>query len=86
MPKELIYNPNILEGAVPDYEIVEHVAVGWTPKLDVRIGIAFAREGVTIPGVEERVPSVWMDINRTGINNLIHTLRKARDAAYGRDA
>lgn len=86
MPKELIYNPCILNGEVPDHEVVEHLAVGWTPQRDARIGIAFARAGVTIDGVEERVPSVWMDIDRAGINNLIHTLRKARDAAYGKDA
>lgn len=85
MPKELIYNPHILDG-VPDHEVVEHVAVGWTPDRDVQIGVAFARAGVAMDGAEEPIPSVWMDIDRAGINRLIHSLRKARDAAYGKDA
>lgn len=29
--------------------------------------------------------SVWWHPTRAGINNLIRTLRKARDAAFGRD-
>lgn len=29
--------------------------------------------------------SVWTDLDRTGCNNLIRSIRKARDAAYGRD-
>lgn len=86
MPKELIYNQSALEGKVPDWEIVEHVAVGWTPDRDVQIGVAFARPEVTVNGSDEPVPSVWMNLNRAGINRLIQSLRKARDAAYGKDA
>jgi hypothetical protein len=85
MPKELIYNPNVLAGKTS--EVVEHVAVGWSPKRDVQIGVTVGSNvGLSIDGKPADFPSVWMDIDRAGINNLIHTLRKARDAAYGKDA
>ncbi len=32
-----------------------------------------------------RFRGVWSDLDRQGCNHLIRTLRRARDAAYGRD-
>lgn len=85
MPKELIYNPNVLGGKTD--EVVEHVAVGWSPERDVQIGLTVSsRVELNIDGKPSDFPSVWMDIDRAGINRLIHSLRKARDAAYGKDA
>jgi hypothetical protein len=86
MPKELIYNPNTLGGGAA--EIVEHVAIGWTPKMDVQIGVTVvpSRVSLVVDGEPSPFPSVWMDLDRAGINSLIHSLRKARDAAYGKDA
>lgn len=85
MPKELIYNPNVLAGRVE--EAVEHIAVGWAPDRDVQIGLTFgSKVALAIDGLPSDFPSVFMDLDRAAINRLIHLLRKARDSAYGKDA
>jgi hypothetical protein len=38
------------------------------------------------PSSTDSTNSVWVDLDRSGINDLIKILRKARDRAYGPDA
>lgn len=40
---------------------------------------------VAIPLGGELQQGMWVDLNRNQINRLIKNLRRARDAAYGRD-
>lgn len=49
-------------------------------------------DGQDAPGVDATVPpvidpdtGVWADLDRAGINNLIRSLREARDKAFGKD-
>lgn len=50
------------------------VTIGW-----VKDGLAAQLGAISDDG------SVWLDLERHDINNLITALRKARDQAYGRD-
>jgi hypothetical protein len=77
MPKETIYGT--------DGGPVQHVAVGWTHGGGVQVGVVNGPEvSLTING-ESANPGLWMDLDRGQINRLIRSLRRARDAAYGRD-
>lgn len=72
MPKERIYLAHGEHNAV----------VGWDPLGYVQIGIEGAGD------YDEEVtprPQLWADLSRHEINALIRVLRKARDAAFGRD-
>lgn len=57
------------------------VQVGWTRHQIVEIGVAQFDPSRELP-----TKGVFMSLDRAGINRLIRTLRKARDAAYGSDA
>lgn len=98
MPKELVYSREALaarDTTTPHLYPVEHVAIGWAPDRDVQIGIVPGpsvalniTDGVTVSTTSTNGPhgGLWMDLDRAGINRLIRSLRKARDAAYGSDA
>lgn len=69
MPKEVIHTG-------PDDDPRFTVQVGWTPDCDVQIA--------TLNGAEP--DSGWhVTLSRREVNRLIKALRRARDAAYGRD-
>lgn len=82
MPRESVYgtDPNNLA-----------VKVGWDRDKHVQVGVGGPieftftgplPEGVTVaPGFD----SLWVTMDRHGINDLIRHLRRARDAAFGRD-
>lgn len=57
--------------ALVEYEDDEHLGRATLNTLDC------------LPGVP--LYGVWADLDRAGCNRLIRTLRKARDAAFGRD-
>lgn len=67
------------------------VSVGWTKDRDVQVGVELSPH-VTFNGdlptgatVTAGGPSAWATLDRHGLNRLIRSLRKARDAAYGAD-
>lgn len=57
------------------------VHVGWTKGRFVEIGAARFDPSRELPS-----DGVFMTLDRDGVNRLIRSLRKARDAAYGSDA
>lgn len=99
MPKEITYSnessflkmPNgdeIPEGDVeserdyPDGKWRRRgIHVGWLKDRNVEIGAASFD-----PSREMPADGVFMSLDRDGINRLIRSLRKARDAAFGKDA
>lgn len=97
MPKELIYSPEALGATLhdgtsnqaPDLYPVEHLAVGWSKDRGVQVGIT-AGPAATIR-IDEgttggETESLWLNLSRDRINDLIRILRRARDGAYGPDA
>ncbi len=86
MPKVNIYE------SVPSSlaEQRTRLSVGWAKDKDVQIGVTDLREGAD-PGREygdDDQPNwqgPWIGLDRHQINELIRTLRQARDSAYGRD-
>ncbi len=80
MPKEKIWD----EAGLYDVEI------GWAPHPEtpgcVQVGIS-SHEGVPLSTLvgDTTFTSLWATVDRASINRMIHALRKARDAAYGRD-
>lgn len=86
MPKELIYSAPALQPGQTSSYVVEHLAVGWQRNRHVQIGVVHGPPAeLTING-ERADPGLFMDLDRGQINRLIHTLRRARDQAYGPDA
>lgn len=96
MPKELIYsdtpafvrdedgNETPASAQPPSSgQPVYHrgVMVGWSRSKYVEVGV-----GVFSPATEVGAESHYTTLDRDGINRLIRTLRKARDAAFGADA
>lgn len=57
------------------------VHVGWSRNQHAEIGV-----GVFSPATEIGSESHYTTLDREGINRLIRSLRKARDAAFGADA
>lgn len=57
------------------------VHVGWSRDRYVEVGV-----GVFSPSTEIGSDAHYTDLDRDGINRLIRSLRKARDAAFGADA
>lgn len=57
------------------------VHVGWVKDRHVEVGVAQFD-----PSRERASEGVFLSLDRAGINRLIRSLRKARDAAYGSDA
>jgi hypothetical protein len=97
MPKELIYSPEALRVRLDDDASstvlqnypVEHLAVGWSSDRGVQVGVTAgpaAKIRIDQGDTGGETDSLWLDLDREGINRLIRTLRKARDAAYGADA
>ena len=54
------------------------VRVGWERQGSVQVGVDLEESVVGETGL-------WSSLNRTGCNDLIRVLRRARDAAFGRD-
>lgn len=73
MPKEVI------KGTSTPF----NVEVRWGPDTGIHVGVEGEEESVTVGGYQCR--GVWTDIDRKGCNDLIRTLRRARDSAYGKD-
>ncbi len=76
MPRE--YVPGL---PMPEREELWHVAVGWSRHGQVQIA-------TTDPNAEEpysAAAGLWIDLDRSRINDLIRLLRKARDGAFGKD-
>lgn len=74
------------------------VSVGWSRDMYVQIGVCWVDEtrkpedmfnperAIGETDEDDRVwESQWLDLDRHGINELIRKLRRARDAAFGRD-
>lgn len=60
------------------------VRVGWTPGREHVEVATLAQDGQVLqPGPEAN--GWFVQLDRTGINDLIRGLRQARDKAYGRD-
>lgn len=100
MPKEVIYSdskPYVVSpdggehpAGEPDLELPEGtgtavyrrgVHVGWSRNRYVEVGVA--QMNISTEWVET---GHFTSLDRDGINRLIRSLRKARDAAYGSDA
>lgn len=97
MPKELIYSDDPAymrdggDGEVPASEqppgtgrtvYQRGVHVGWSRQGYVEVGVAeFA-----IATQDNEGGGHYTTLDRAGLNRLIRTLRKARDAAFGADA
>lgn len=74
MPKEVTYG-------TPGEAVVE---VGWTRNLP-GVSIASLNESVG-DGPHDPARGWFAHLDREGVNRLIRSLRKARDAAFGADA
>lgn len=75
MPKEVI-----------NISADEQIHVGWDKDGHVQIASLGDPRGAGEPGVDEGMGAgSFVDLNRVQINELIRNLRRARDAAYGRD-
>lgn len=93
MPKETIRG---LSRGTSDDDRTTHVEVGWNKDMDVQIGVHLPHKSLTFIDIDpatgqhkpvaELFDSLWADLTRQQINQLIRALRKARDAAYGSDA
>lgn len=67
------------------------VKIGWNKDQGVQIGVGAVGQfefkeplpaGVTVSGPYD---DLWVSLTRHGCNELIRKLRRARDAAFGRD-
>lgn len=56
--------------------------VGWDHLGSVQVGIAAPG---TLKLGDQHFDSLWSTLDRQGCNDLIRLLRRARDAAFGRD-
>lgn len=76
MPKEIIRSHD------ENNPVIVHV--GWNPNGEVQIATLNPLVEEPTPGSSER--GWYGTYDRNGLNELIRTLRRARDAAYGADA
>lgn len=79
---------NEVQGGV--VEQTEAAVVSWYPGQNVQIavdgGVPFWFDDENLNERDEQPhTSLWMTLDRHEINRLIKALRRARDAAYGRD-
>lgn len=79
MPKETITPRHHGTSDDPSH----HGVVQWSRHQFVSVGVE-AGGDYDEPNVPR--PSLWFDLDRAGINQMIRTLRKARDQAFGADA
>jgi hypothetical protein len=91
MPKEYIECADfgrrvpivVEEGKPAEFATLDTVAakVGWTrDRGHVELAVVRCTEGAY-----DDFDARYMQLDRAGLNRLIRTLRKARDAAFGRD-
>lgn len=74
MPAEKFYPPTATEGRPSD-----HIEIGWHRDYDgIHITTVIPRDG-------DAPILTALPLDRSAINRLIRTLRRARDATYGRD-
>lgn len=99
MPKEYIHNRYYgqhgeqIETDADGREVCKRVViddsavkVGWSKEAEhVEIAVVFERDSQH-PGHDPEAKSWHAQMDRAGLNRLIRTLRKARDAAFGADA
>lgn len=91
MPREYIYGPvwwiqkdEAQIDEVPNKEYQLAVSVGWSKEDHGGVvQIATVRNGSE--GSFDPQNGLYMDLDRSKINDLIKLLRKARDQAYGKD-
>ena len=76
MPAEKFYPPTAVEGEPSD-----RFEIGWNRDYDGVYLTMILDDGA--PGQPHRASGIPMD--RSAINRLIRTLRRARDQAFGRD-
>lgn len=83
MPRESVYGTDDSGYAVK---------VGWERDKHVQVGVGGPTEFTFIEPLPEGVTAgvtphngLWVTMTRQGINDLIRHLRRARDAAFGRD-
>jgi len=68
------------------------IHVGWSHDGTVQVGVETADSTSIVDklstggGDPASFSGLWGTLDRQGINALIHTLRRARNAAYGEDA
>ena len=101
MPKEIIrsadrFLPELAEGQAPSPDIADPdhnppaVVVGWdreagTVQIVTRLKLAEIWGGDGEVKMPPAHYGFYVDLDRRGINDLIRTLRRARDSAFGRD-
>jgi hypothetical protein len=92
MPREIVRSCFFDALNIND-DVQSFVQVGWSREGFVQIATV-APKGAIAPWDDEQQrhviadvhdPGWWIDLDRHGINNLIRLLRKARDAAFGKD-
>lgn len=85
------YSPDGRERVGIHYERDRHVMLGVqrAEERPVMIAGAQSADDAGKPRTQFEFPEVegglWMNLDRAGINNLIRSLREARDKAFGRD-
>lgn len=81
MPKEYI---NDRDSTLEDSQPLPFATIGWEREHGhVQLGVL--QGGDYDEGKRDR-PGFFVSLDRDGINRLIRTLRRARDAAFGADA
>lgn len=81
MPKESIHNKD--GKTTIQWGKDSYVSIGVEKPDSSNITIANSSDGLKIQEAEMR--SLWTDLDRKGINDLIRILRRARNQAYGVD-
>lgn len=84
MPKEVVHTSEQYSSDYPDETLLAQV--GWGRDAEY-VQLSTVRvKTVTHEPVESTVSGGWyVSLNRSGINDLIRNLRRARDQAFGRD-
>lgn len=82
MPKEIINDAR--QGTKHDSFTTHFAKVGWDRELGL-VDIA-TLEGGDVDEPTRARKGYFVQLDRDGVNQLIRTLRRARDAAYGSDA
>lgn len=90
MPKQVVYGVDHFSVSEEDPPRIPVAVLHWSRETgDVQLVTRLLSHEV--PTVEEQdngIPvgyGMYVSLNRTGINDLIRSLRRARDQAFGRD-